>query len=110
MGTPQSIHFHVAVRPDRERVLVAPQGELDLATAPLLDREIEALRAQRFDAIVVDLRELTFMDSTGLRLLVRLDAEAEANGGSFSIIDAEGPIRRLLTLTQLRDRFHHATP
>jgi anti-anti-sigma factor len=59
---------------------------------------------------VIDLRGLRFMDSTGLRLLVRLDAEARSDGFSFSIIDADGPVRCLLDLTQMRDRFQQADP
>jgi anti-sigma B factor antagonist len=100
--------FQVVIRPERERVLVVPQGELDLATVDQVEREIQQLRARGFSDITLDLRQITFMDSTGMCLLLRLDAAARSDGSSFAIIDAEGPIRRLLTLTRLRDRFHHA--
>jgi anti-anti-sigma factor len=59
---------------------------------------------------VLDLRQLTFMDSTGLHLLLRLDADARSHGRSFSIIETDGAVARLLTIAGRRDRFQHATP
>jgi anti-sigma B factor antagonist len=102
--------FQVDVIPERERILVTPRGELDLSTVGCLEAEVQELRSRGFTAIVLDLRQLDFMDSTGLRLLLRLDAEARSDGFSFSIIDADGPIRRLLDLTQMRDRLEQAEP
>jgi anti-sigma B factor antagonist len=104
----QTLLFSVAVQPERGRVRVIPRGELDLATVALLEAEIEELRSRGFATIVLDTRELAFMDSTGLRLMLRLDAEARADGFSFSIIDGEGPVRRLLELTQVDGRLSRA--
>src|SRR5689334_15034206 len=95
--------FRIAVQPERERVRVVPHGELDLVTVKRLDAEIEQLRARGFATIALDLRQVTFMDSTGLRLLLRLDAESRANGFRFLVIDCEGPVRRLLRLTRIDD-------
>jgi anti-sigma B factor antagonist len=71
---------------DRDgRAVVVPRGELDLATAP----DLEAALAERFDAgqdVVVDLRELAFMDSTGLRVLVAAHARVENGGPSFCVV------------------------
>lgn len=97
--------FRVAIEPEREYVRVIPCGELDLATVEQLNAEIVTLRSSGLTAIVLDLRELTFMDSTGLRLLLSLDAAARSDGFQFSIIDADGPVRRLLELTRLDGRF-----
>jgi anti-sigma B factor antagonist len=93
--------FRVEVRPEREqeRVRVIPHGELDVATVPRLEAEIARLRSQEFATILLDLRQLTFMDSTGLGLLLRLHEEARSDGFRFAIADREGPVRRLLALT-----------
>jgi anti-anti-sigma factor len=55
--------------------------------------------------VTVDLRGLTFIDSTGLRLLIRLDQRARTDGCTLTLVDGEGPAHRLLQLTRLRDRF-----
>jgi anti-sigma B factor antagonist len=94
---------------DGDRVVVVAHGELDVATVPQLEQAVQAVRAQT-SAIVVDLREVTFMDSTGVRLLLQLDAQARTDGFSFAILDCEGPVRRVLTLTGIADRIPHAEP
>ncbi|HEV7774196.1 MAG TPA: STAS domain-containing protein [Conexibacter sp.] len=66
------------------------------------------MRSRGFATIVLDLRQLTFMDSTGLRLLLRLDAESRSDGFRFAIVDGEGPVRRLLELTQFDRQFRRA--
>ena len=67
-GTP----FRVDVHPERDSVRVVPVGELDTATADELQTKLCELREAGFDRVVLDLRELEFLDSTGLRLLVVL--------------------------------------
>jgi anti-sigma B factor antagonist len=95
----------VEIRSDRERVVVAPEGELDLATAPTLERQVLELCALGFAAVCVDLRGLTFCDSSGLNLLLRLDEALRVAGCRFSIVDGDGPAARLLELTHVRDLF-----
>ena len=53
------------------RIVVHVAGEVDLANAPELDEQLAALMAQAPAHLVVDLAEVTFMDSTGLGVLVR---------------------------------------
>lgn len=62
--------FRVDVAPDREEVRVSPVGELDLATVPLVDTELAELWSLGFARLVLDLRNVCFLDSTGLRLAV----------------------------------------
>jgi anti-anti-sigma factor len=57
-------------RGDRELIL-ALKGELDLTTAPALDDELTRAEATNVPAIVVDLAQLDFIDSSGLRVLLR---------------------------------------
>lgn len=97
--------FAIDVRPERGRVVVAATGELDLATAGVLENEVGGLFDRGFTSVAVDLRGLTFIDSSGLRLLIRLDERARTGSCLFALVDGEGPARRLLDLTHLRDRF-----
>jgi anti-sigma B factor antagonist len=74
---------------------VAPHGELDLATAPLLDADLCDLRDVGFGTLVVDLRGLTFIDSAGIHLLLRWASSAH-HGDTFRVIP--GPDRVHLVL------------
>lgn len=82
----------------REGVLLALNGELDLATVPVLEDVLQ--RAERVhELVVIDLHELTFLDSTGLHVLI--SAEQRARRSSTRLVIVQGPpqVRRLLELT-----------
>jgi anti-sigma B factor antagonist len=100
--------FRLRTHTAGERSVVEAHGELDLGTVPAVEREVQELRSRGARAIVLDLRPLTFIDSSGLRLLLRLDAASRADGFAFSIAAGDGPVRRLLELTDLTDGFQHA--
>lgn len=102
-GRPRFTPFRVDVHPERETVRVAPVGELDLATTPTLESQLDALRADGFDRIVLDLRELEFIDSTGIRLLVHQHRLASRHGLHFSLIAGSPEIQRVLHLCGLDD-------
>jgi anti-sigma B factor antagonist len=102
-------NFDLQVERNGGRARVAVSGELDLGTAGRLERCLAELLERR-EAVLLDLRELTFMDSTGVRLLLQFDAEARSDGFSFAILDCEGPVRRVLTLTGVAHRLAHAQP
>jgi anti-sigma B factor antagonist len=93
--------FDVEIRPSRARVVVAPRGELDLATTDRVDEAMDELVGSGFAEIVLDLRALTFMDSTGLRLVIR---QALRQDATVRIIDGTGPVARLFDLTGVRSR------
>ncbi len=100
--------FRLTTRREDDRVVLQAHGELDLGTVPAVDREVQELLAGGSRSIVLDLRPLTFIDSSGLNLLLRLDAQARSDGFAFAIIEGDGPVRRLLALTNLTDDFEHA--
>ena len=81
---------------------LTPIGELDLATAPLLQDAFEAvLRNDDAEMIVLDLTELSFMDSTGIHLLIRMHA-ACASGDRLRVINGSRAVARMLDLTGVR--------
>ena len=90
--------FRVDVHPERTVVRVAPVGELDVATAPTLAAELKELRDAGFDCVVLDLRRLTFMDSTGVALLISEDHAARQNGQDFTLISGPPAIQRVLEI------------
>ena len=97
--------FTVSVLPDRREVAVVPEGELDLANVDELDAEIRELRAVGFDRIVLDLRRLAFLESTGLRLLLSLRNAAKRDGHSLVLVPGSPTVQRVFDLTATRGLF-----
>ena len=89
----------VELHPDRERVLVLMDGELDLATVTAVGNELETLREAGWRQLVLDLSAVNFMDLAGLRLLLGGFERADAAGGLFLIAAASPQVRRILELT-----------
>jgi anti-anti-sigma factor len=102
---PQYEPFSVAVVPNRREADVVPTGELDLATASSVDREVRALRGAGFDRVVLDLRRLTFIDSTGLRTLLSLRNDAKRDGHTLALVPGRPEVQRVFELTATRGLF-----
>ncbi|MEA2623887.1 MAG: hypothetical protein QOH61_2797 [Chloroflexota bacterium] len=82
---------------EREGV-VRVRGELDVATAAALEKLLLRER-ERGTVVELDLSELGFMDSTGLRVLLRAQQAAERGGWELVLTAASPPVRRLFTLS-----------
>ena len=80
---------------------IAPCGELDIATTPELEQALADATADGVEEIVLDLRELTFMDSTGLRALAQANTRADASGVALSIVRGPRQIERVLEISGL---------
>jgi anti-anti-sigma factor len=102
--------FRCDVRIDGEASWVRPIGELDLDTASLLEHELSAARGAGADRLVLDMRELTFMDSTGLRLVIRWDTAAEEEGFEFAIVPGSEVVQRVFRLTGMQEHLKVAEP
>jgi stage II sporulation protein AA (anti-sigma F factor antagonist) len=79
-------------------------GELDIANAEGLERELNAVEDNLSGALVLDLRRLEFIDSTGLRTLIAADERARSAGRRLVVVRAPNAVARLLELTQLDQR------
>ena len=78
--------FRCEVTPERDAVRVRPVGELDMDTAPVLDAQMRELRDSGFRRLILDLRGLQFIDSSGLHLILRYDAEARRDGFALELL------------------------
>ena len=96
--------FRIEVEPSRDVVRVVPVGELDLATTDKLREEIDRLHVAGFNRLVLDLRRLRFMDSTGLRLILEVDAASREDGWDFSLVQGPESVHRLFEVTNLTQR------
>ena len=84
---------------------VRPEGELDLSGATVLEAELERLAEDpELGAIVLDMRGLEFMDSSGLRLVVVADMRAREAGRRFSLIRGDETVHRVFEITRMSDR------
>ena len=74
-------------------------GEIDMATAPVLDERLRAAQSNGYTGIVVDLEHVTFMDITGLRSLIRAAEEARRSDKTFATVKATAIVKRVLQIT-----------
>jgi anti-sigma B factor antagonist len=98
----------LSVTAERTCVRVCPRGEIDLASAGLLDAQLDELWASGWIDVVVDLREVAFMDSSGVHVLLSHHRRAAGRDARFSIIDGGGPVARVLELTGMNGVFDYA--
>jgi anti-sigma B factor antagonist len=96
--------FSAEVARRSDAAVVALKGDLDIATemqaTAQLDRAMEGS-----SALIADLRELAFLDSTGVRVLLAAHLRAQARGLRFGVVRGEGMVARLLEVTQIGQRF-----
>jgi len=97
-------HLRVDVRSERDRVVLRLAGELDLASAPILQRELDQDSIGDAPAIVFDLDELEFIDSTGLRVILGAHQRARERGQAFAITRGSAQVQRLLSITRVGER------
>jgi anti-anti-sigma factor len=90
-------------------IQVALVGELDLASISALDEELDRTHAWG-KRVILDLRKLQFVDSSGLHALLRVDRRLQETGGSLTIIRGPRPIERLFNLTGLDTRLRIVDP
>jgi anti-anti-sigma factor len=88
---------------DGDRATVALAGELDISSAPQVADELERLaEGDDIRAVVVDVSQLTFVDSTGLRVILAGRERLQAAGATLTLEGASGVVDRVLEMTGLR--------
>ena len=92
----------------RHTLLLA--GELDLATAPELEGMTEQACANGAAELVLDLRDLAFIDSTGLRAILRARERCEAHRCELFLTPGPPAVQRLFELTGLLERLPFLEP
>lgn len=94
--------YRIDVESDDHPRLVVVEGEIDMASVNEMEK---ALLVDPSVVVVADLTGVGFMDSTGLRGLLAAQDGLTAGGGRLHLVFEDGPVRRLLDLTGLADRF-----
>ncbi len=96
--------FRVDVQVEEWATVIALSGELDLASSPALEEELTQVFASDSPRVIIDLRELDFMDSTGLSILVKAHQRADEVDRELALVKGTPQVQRLLTLTGVSDR------
>lgn len=102
--------FRVEIHPERDRVRVAPIGELDLLSVGVVEEQLVELHDAGFDHIVVDLHRVSFLDSTGLRVLLAAAQRARQADRRLRVVGARRQVLRLCELTGVSSRLGLPSP
>lgn len=97
--------FRVEVRTEPGRVVVMPWGDVDVETMPAVRRVLEDLRLSGWSHIVLDTRRITFLDSSGLRMLLEEQRAGAAPERSFALIAGSRAVARALEVSGLSGYF-----
>jgi anti-sigma B factor antagonist len=85
--------------------LVSITGELDISATPELSTVLAMAAASPGATVVLDLAGVEFIDSTALGTILKAGGEVESAGKRLVVVCAGGPVRRLLEMTNLTQRF-----
>jgi anti-sigma B factor antagonist len=91
--------LQINVRHAQERVILALSGELDMASADALQQAIDGENLPAETMVVLDLQQLQFIDSTGLRVILAALERCRARGQKFAVTPGSQQVKRLLSLT-----------
>lgn len=97
--------LELEVRRDGPRVVVNVRGELDASAAPDLETLSERLIADGVRYLELDLSQASFLDSSGLRVILTIRSRIENARGDLTIGNPSAPVARLFEITGLTDQF-----
>jgi len=101
---PVSVEFAVRRSEDADGAVLWLSGELDLASAPRLKEAIHDVELDGQRRLLLDLSQLSFMDSTGLAVVVAAREHADASGSRLVLRRPMPQVKRLLSLVGLIDQ------
>ncbi len=95
--------LRIELGPGVETCLVKLAGDLDLASVPTLESEVDRLLAEDLRRIVLDLGGLEFIDSAGIQCLLVLSRRSNQAGDALRMLEPDGEVDRMLLLTGVRE-------
>jgi len=96
------LEFETRERDDHVHLVL--RGELDLSTTEKVDTELRRVEESYPPVVVLDLSGLTFLDSTGLRLIVTADQRARQSDRRLTIVKGPATVQRVFSITKLDER------
>lgn len=101
--------FAMTEEHDGETVVLSLIGELDLATVGTVERRLGELHGQR-QPVVLDVERLTFLDSTGIRLVLTACEDAQRDAWSFAMTRGSRQVQRVLAAAGVAERLPYVDP
>lgn len=101
---PDAADFVAVVHSGRSGELVV-SGDLDLATVDQFAAAIDELLETEPERVVLDLARVGFIDSAGIKGMLKLADRCRATGATLTTVNASTQVRRVLELTKLTDLF-----
>lgn len=100
---PVGEHLGIDVRSEPDRVVLELHGELDLLAAPELEEAIERVEAGSPAIIVLDLQDLQFVDSAGLRVILAAHERSQQQTWDFALTRGTEQVQRLFAIAGIGD-------
>jgi anti-sigma B factor antagonist len=94
--------FEIDIIQREDAVVLVIKGEIDIATAPLLEQRLTEAEAWDTPSVIIDLDRVSFMDSTGLQVLVA-HTLSEINGRRVRLTRGSPQVQRLFTVSGMVD-------
>jgi anti-sigma B factor antagonist len=105
-GTMTAAELDITVRKAGEgTAVVAVAGEIDVYTSPSLQERLVEVLKDETSSIVLDLSQVTFLDSTGLGVLITALKRCRSAGGDLVLVTAQANVLKVLEITGLNDVF-----
>jgi anti-anti-sigma factor len=108
--SPSPDYFRCEVQPERSAARVFALGSLDVGTVQVLDAQLRELSEAGFRRLIIDLSRLGFMDSSGLRLLLKWNADARGDGYAIEVVPGPKAVQRVFELTGTSELLRFTAP
>jgi anti-sigma B factor antagonist len=100
----------VKVEERDDEVTLALEGELDISSTPRLEAELGRVEAAKPHVVILDLRDLAFLDSSGLRAILEADMRARREGRRVALIPGPETVHRVFLIALLDKRLEFIEP
>lgn len=86
-----------------QNVIITLKGRLDTMTAPQLDDEVKGIDFDEVETVTLNLKDLEYISSSGLRVILALYKSLKGKGGNLKIVNVSNTIMELFSMTGMAD-------
>lgn len=86
-----------------QNVIITLKGRLDTMTAPQLDDEVKGIDFDEVETVTLNLKDLEYISSSGLRVILALYKNLKSKGGNLKIVNVSNTIMELFSMTGMSD-------